>query len=253
MAMTKVKKVLVVVLPLIAWLLIWELGDSIIDNTLFFTGVVPTLKALTALIVTKSFWLTVLSSMLRIASGFVIGVAVGILLAIISSKSEFLCSFISQGISVIKATPVASIIIILWIFVGRSRAASAIALFMVAPIIWQNLVDGFKSIDKGLIEVTDIFELKGFKRFRLLVFPTLVRYFAPAVLTSVGLAWKSGIAAEIITVAENSIGAQIKNNKDTFDSDYMLAWTLVVVIVSIIFEVAIKFSVRRFNRHEHKN
>jgi NitT/TauT family transport system permease protein len=142
---------------------------------------------------------------------------------------------------------------ILWICIGGAKVASAIAIFMVAPIIWQNLLDGFGAIDKGLIEVADVFEISGFKRFRLLVFPALVRYFVPAALTSVGLAWKSGIAAEIITVAKNSIGFEIKNHKDYFESDYMLAWTLVVVIISVLFESIIRFLLRRFNRYERKD
>ena len=86
-----------------------------------------------------------------------------------------------------------------------------------------------------------------------MIFPTLIRYFVPALLTSVGLAWKSGIAAEIITVAKNSIGYEIKTHKDFFESDYMLAWTLVVVIVSVIFENSIRFLVRRFKSYEPNN
>ena len=251
--MNKAKKVLVVSISVIAWLLIWELGASVVNNVVFFSGVAETFKALASLVVTSSFWKTVFFSMMRIAFGFVLGVVIGVLLAFICAKSDILCTFFSLGISVIKATPVASIIMILWIFIGGAGVASAIALFMVAPIIWQNLMDGFKALDKRLIEVTNVFEISGIKRFKLLVFPTLIRYFVPAVLTSVGLAWKSGIAAEIITVAKNSIGYEIKTNKDYFNSDYMLAWTLVVVIISVIFENGIRFLIRRFNSNEHKN
>ena len=251
--MTKAKKVLFTSLSVIAWLLIWELGASFVNNVAFFAGVSATLKALCSLAVTAGFWKTVTFSMMRIALGFFLGVTFGILLAFICSKSHILYNFFSLGISVVKSTPVASIIMILWIFIGSNRLASAIALFMVAPIIWQNLMDGFKAIDKDLSEVADVFELSRGKRLRLIVFPTLIRYFVPAALTSVGLAWKSGIAAEIITVARNSIGYEIKSHKDFFESDYMLAWTLVVVIISVVFENGIRFLVRRFKSYEHKN
>ncbi len=251
--MIKAKKIIYTVLSIVAWLLIWELGASIVNNVAFFAGVADTLKALGSLIVTLSFWKTILFSMLRIAIGFFAGVIIGILLSFICHKSEFLHRFFSIGISVIKSTPVASIIIILWVFIGGARVASAIALFMVAPIIWQNLMNGFSAIDRNLDEVAHVFELSGFKRFKLLVFPALIRYFIPAALTSVGLAWKSGIAAEIITVARNSIGYEIKSYKDMFDSDYMLAWTLVVIIISIFFEYGIRFLARRFRSYEHKN
>ena len=253
MIMTKTKKILFICLSVIAWLLIWELGAAIVNNVAFFAGVGATFKVLARLIVTSEFWITVFSSMLRIALGFIIGTIVGVLLAFICHKISFLHTFFSLGFSVIKSTPVASVIMILWIFIGSARVASAIALFMVAPIIWQNLLDGFKAIDKNMLEVADVFELSKTKRLRLLVLPTLIRYFVPASLTAVGLAWKSGIAAEIITVAKNSIGYHIKNNKDTFDSDYMLAWTLVVVIISVIFESIIKLLVRRFRGYEPKN
>ena len=251
--MIKAKKIIYIVLSIVAWLLIWELGASIVNNVAFFAGVGDTFKALGSLVITLDFWKTILFSMLRIAFGFFAGVIVGILLAFICHKSEFLHKFFSIGISVIKSTPVASIIIILWVFIGGARVASAIALFMVAPIIWQNIMNGFMSIDPNLDEVAHVFEVTGFKRFKLLVFPALIRYFVPAALTSVGLAWKSGIAAEIITVAKNSIGYEIKNYKDMFDSDYMLAWTLVVITISIIFEYGIRFLARRFKSYEHQN
>ena len=166
---------------------------------------------------------------------------------------KILSNFFAIGFSVIRSTPVASVIMILWIFIGSVRVASAIALLMVAPIIWQNLMDGYATIDKQLSEVADIFEISGFKRFKLLVFPALIRYFVPALLTSAGLAWKSGIAAEIITIAKNSIGYEIKTHKDFFESDYMLAWTLVVIIISVIFENGIRFLVRRFKSYELDN
>lgn len=251
--MIKLKKILAVLVSVILLLLVWELGDALINNPAFFTGVVPTFKALGALFITVDFWKTVLFSILRIVAGFLIGVAIGILLAFISSKSHFITTILSLAFSVVKSTPVASIIMIVWIFIGRTRVATAIALFMVAPIIWQNLMDGYNSINKQLVEVASVFELSGFKRFKLLVFPALIRYFVPAALTAVGLAWKSGIAAEIITVADNSIGYHIRTHKDCFESDYMLAWTLVVIIISILFESGIRFLVRRFKSYELGN
>ena len=249
----KVKKTVFFCVSIALWLLIWELGASVVNNVAFFAGVGKTLSALGNLLLTADFWITVLSSMLRISIGFTIGVALGILLAFLCVKCKFLYTFFSLGISVIKSTPVASVIMILWIFIGGARVAGAIAVFMVAPIIWQNLIDGFSAIDKNLVEVADVFELSGIKRFRLLTLPTLIRYFIPAALTSVGLAWKSGIAAEIITVAKNSIGYEIKNHKDYFESDYMLAWTLVVIIISVIFESGIRFLIRRFKSYEREN
>jgi NitT/TauT family transport system permease protein len=119
---------------------------------------------------------------------------------------------------------------------------------MVMPIIWQNLCDGFSAIDKNLSEVCDVFEFSRKKRIKLLVLPTLQKYFTPAFLTSIGLAWKSGIAAEIISYTKNSIGKNILDSKNVFDGDVMLAWTLTVVLLSLVLEYSVKALIRRYGK-----
>ena len=121
------------------------------------------------------------------------------------------------------------------------------------PIIWQNLADGYGSIPKELDELATVFKLSKVRRFRLVVLPTLLRFFIPAMLTAVGFAWKAGVAAEIIAVAKSSIGAYIKDNKEYFYSDKMLAWTLTVVVISLLFEYGIKLLIKRCKVYEHQN
>lgn len=249
----KIKKISIILASVAVWIVIWELGAALIGNQAFFAGFFDTLRALLKLVITSEFWLTVLTSMLRIILGFVIGVLIGSILAITCITVPFLKPLVSLGMSVIKATPVASIIMIIWIFVGSASVPSVIGVLMVSPIIWQNLLNGYSSLNKELDEVSSVYGFSKSKRFNLLVFPTLIQYFVPAALTSVGLAWKSGIAAEIIAVAKNSIGYNIKISKDYFDSDYMLAWTLVVVLISLAFEYGIKIIARRFSSQNEES
>jgi NitT/TauT family transport system permease protein len=116
------------------------------------------------------------------------------------------------------------------------------------PIIWQNLTDGYKSINQNLQELTVIYELGFFKRQKLLVIPTLMNYLIPAMLTSIGLAWKSGIAAEILTYSKNSIGKNIHDAKAYFEGPDLLCWTITVIFISLIFEYSIKFLIERFKK-----
>jgi NitT/TauT family transport system permease protein len=120
---------------------------------------------------------------------------------------------------------------------------------MVCPIIWQATVEGLSSRRKDMDEVADIFNLSFRKRAKYIIIPRVIKNFMPALLTSVGLAWESGIAAEIISVTKDSIGYYIKTNKDTFDAEYMFAWTGTVVIISLLFEFVIKYISRRMRRN----
>ena len=117
---------------------------------------------------------------------------------------------------------------------------------MVAPIVWQNLEEGFLSIDKELDEVCKIYSVSPKKRLKILIFPTLIKYLIPSVLTSAGLSWKAGIAAEIISYTSNSIGKEIYLAKAYFESGKMFAWTIIVVFLSILIEYLIKSLKKRF-------
>ena len=148
--------------------------------------------------------------------------------------------------TVIKSTPVASFIMILWVMIGSASLPSVIGLLMVMPIVWQNLMNAFDAIDGKLYEVAEIFGLSKKARFRFLIFPTLMQYFIPAVLTSIGLAWKSGIAAEILTYTKNSIGRNILDAKNYFEGADLLAWTATVIAISLLFEFIISRLARRY-------
>lgn len=237
-------------LSVFVWLALWELLSHLVDLEFLFPGPIKTFKALFRLCVTAKFWKTIAFSMLRIFLGLGLGVIFGIALALIYKFVPLFRSFISIGMTVIKSTPVASIILVLWVVLsnGSERLPTAIALLMVMPIVWQNVCDGFEAIDSDLAELCDVFQLSFKKRFKLLIFPPLLRYFIPAFLTSVGLAWKSGIAAEIISYTKNSIGRNILDAKNYFEGDVMLAWTLSVIILSLCFEYFVKALTRRFSK-----
>ena len=117
-----------------------------------------------------------------------------------------------------------------------SDIAIFVAFLMVFPIIFQNIYDAFSSIDKGLIEVAIIYEFDFKKRITLLLFPALKQYFIPAFITSIGLAFKAEIAAEIIVGVRNSIGEMIYEAKDAPATDEVFAWTFIGVFFSILIE-----------------
>ncbi len=240
-------KILLFFASVILWLAVWEIAAAIIDVQTFFPGAIKTLKTFSALIFTSNFWFIVSLSIFRILSGLLLGMFFGILFSFISINVFVLDPFISFGMSIIKSTPVAALIMILWVTLKENVVflPVIISMMMVTPIIWQNLKDAYGSLDKDLLEVSDIFEFSSIKRFKILILPALMKFFIPAVLTSVGLAWKSGIAAEIIAFTADSIGEYIYTAKTSLEGDVMLAWTLAVIIISLIFEAIVKTLTRR--------
>lgn len=227
-------------------LLVWEVLSIIQDNNYLLPDVKSTFSALIEIIKSEEFFTTVLSSFLRVLFGLVLGVILGFILAIVCHASDIIRSLVSPVISIVKATPVASIIILLFIKFSGNELAVFIALLMVLPIIWQNVLDGFDGIDKGLAEVCTVYKFSYFKRLNYLVIPTLFKYLVPGLITSVGLAWKAEIATEIIAYTSNSIGKEINDAKNLLtDSPRVFAWTIIVIVLSILLEIGTKILLKR--------
>ena len=239
-------------LPLLSlafWLGLWWILATIVDNSYFLPSPSDTLKALFGLFGSMRFYRVVLASLLRVLLGLSLGIIGGVILAALCHSLPILKSFISPVVTLIKAMPVAAFIIILWISMRGSALTVFIGFMMVMPIIYQNTLESFSSLDKGLLECAFVFELSRLRKLRLLVFPTFLSYFTPALITSIGLAFKSQIAAEIIAYTKGSIGQYISDAKYNLNTPEVFAWALVIVAFSILLESLTKFLLRRTGRY----
>lgn len=243
------RKYLYPILAVIFWIGVWEIVARGVDLSFALPGPLPTLLAFCRLLATPSFWQTVLFSLIRIFLGFLLGVLAAIPLAALTIRFPLADALISPAMTVIKSTPVASFIMVLWIMIGSAYVPTAIALLMVAPLIWQNLCQGWRALDRDLGEVLTVYKVPPHRRFAIYVLPTVAPYFRSACLSGIGLSWKAGIAAEIIAYTKNSIGRRIGDAKNYFEGAEMFAWTLSVILLSLLLEFVMRRIVARRKQH----
>lgn len=233
------------VLALLCTLLIWECAARLADVRYFFPTFTETARAFLALIVGGDFWKSVSLSMLRVLLGWLCGILAALLLLFPAKHSLFCRTWIRGLIAVLKSTPVASFILILWFFIGSAAVPTVISAIMTLPIVYQNLSHAENVLDPQLGEVTAVFSFSPLAKLRYYYFPAFLGFFLPAVTTSLGLAWKAGIAAEVIAYTKNSIGREILNAKNYFEGDGVFAWTLTVIVLSIILEKSVLYLGRK--------
>ena len=232
-------KVLKTILSAIIVLSIWEIAALLINDAYFLPDILQTSKALIKIISSRIFFEVVFTSVYRVFSGLFYGVAAGTVLAGICYKFDIVNSIISPIISIMKATPVACIIVLLWVSLNYTELAIFVVILMVLPIVWQNVYEGLKAVDDQLNEVTKVFELTKFQRLKVLVVPSVLSYLLPAIVTSVGLAWKAEVAAEIMS--NSNMGRLIYDFKTvSYDTASIFAWTVIIVTLSIVFEKVTK-------------
>ncbi len=256
----KNKKILIGFGFFVLWIVLWELCSTFVDLSFAVPHPLPTFKVLLEMLlpikdpeITLHFWITIISSASRILLGFIIGIAAGLVLFIASYKIKWLDVGIRQLMVAIKATPVASFIMVLWILIGRDAVPIAIALLMVAPIVYQSTYDGYRQLDPSLDEMLSTFRVPLSRRMRIFIIPHLARYISPALLSAAGLAWKAGIAAEIIAYTKNSIGRELSDAKAFFEGEALFAWTIAVILLSLLLEWGISKLNRRLGQRVNHN
>ena len=223
------------------WLGVWALAAYRFGKPLLFPSPLSVLKTLWELLATKEFYVATGTSLGNILFGTLSAILCAAFLVIVTSKIRFIRELIHPVMAVIKATPVASFIILMLLFLGPVKVPSFITFLIVLPIVWTNLDEGVQNVDPQLREVAKMYRLSLAKRLRVLIFPSLKPYFLSACRTSIGLAWKAGVAAEIIAMPRGTIGTMIGEAKLYIMSAEMFAWTLTVVLLSLVIEFGVSY------------
>ncbi len=242
---SRLKKIAISVLSVVFWIVVWWVAALIIDQELLLASPESVFRRLCQLACTKAFWRAAGLSLLRIIIGYALGVVCGMLLAVGSSFSRVFDSLSAPIDTVIKATPVASFIILALVWIKADKVPSFISFLMVTPIVWNNLRSGFTSADKNLKEMTMVYGMRLPKRIKYYWLPSIAPHFVSALTTSLGLAWKAGVAAEVLCTPKNSIGKYIYESKLYLETVDLFAWTSLVIIMSVIIEKLIKLILKR--------
>ena len=189
-----------------------------------------------------------LGSLMRICAGFALALALGIALGALSFVVGWVRALLHPVVSVVKATPVASFVILALIWISSKNLSIFISFLMVFPIMYENMLAGLESADAKLLEMGQVFHLSRMARIRAIYLPAAYPFLLSAARLSLGMCWKSGIAAEVIGQPRQSIGAELNQAKLFFNTPDLFAWTVTIIVVSVVFERLVLCGIRALMR-----
>ncbi len=226
-------------LILLFWLLIWHILAVFAGNSLLLVTPLEALLTLVRLSVTPQFWEAAGGSMLRIAGGFFLGFFTGLLLAAAAAGHTLLEELLSPVMNLFKTVPVASLTVLLLIWWSSEMLAVSICFLVVTPEIYLHTLEGVRSTDRKLPEMAKVFGMPFWNRFFYIYRPSLKPFLYGSMKLSLGMSWKSGVAAEIIGTPQGSIGERLYMAKIYLDTAELFAWTAAVILLSLLFEKAV--------------
>lgn len=244
------KEILKAIAVLLFWLIVWEAAARLIDQPLFLPRPGNVFRTFVKLFSVGTSYKIALFSLLRVLGGFSVGMILGIVFAVFSYYFPLFETVLSPVMTIVRSTPVASFIMLLWLVIGRKNLPTAIGLLMVLPLIYGNILAGLRALSPELSEVCRLYRFSPLKRFRIYVYPGVMPYFAPATVNALGLSWKAGIAAEVLAQTSFSLGKEIYLAKSYLEAEELYAWTIAVILLSLFLETLVRFSMRRWLKGE---
>ncbi len=245
---TSRKTVLIRTLAALFWLGVWQIASMIIGQEILLVSPVRAAKTLIDLMRTGAFWQSVFSSFGRILLGFALAAALGALLAVLAGLSRAVRILLEPLMHAVKATPVASFVILALIFIRSTNLSVFISFLMVLPIMYTNVLAGIDAADGKLLEMARVFRIGPVRTARSVYLSAVYPHFLSACALSLGMCWKAGVAAEVIGFPQHSIGGALYQAKLFFNTPEIFAWTLAVILLSVGFEKLILALTRLLGR-----
>ena len=230
-------------------LALWQIVSMIVRMEMLLASPLKVLMRLGTIWRENDFLSTVLFSVARIFGGFLLAFLTGIGLALLAGRFRTVEILLWPYVVTIKSVPIASFIILCLIWFSYTQMTVFIAFLIAFPVIYSNVLQGIRSTDPQMNEMAKLYRIRGARKLFYIQLPGIMPFLTSACSVAIGMAWKAGVAAEVIGVINGSIGRKLYDAKIYFQNADLLAWTMIIILLSVagekIFVRLLRFLYRR--------
>lgn len=187
----------------------------------------------------KEHWLfiAIAASMKRVIIGYIVAVAIGLVLGVLIIKSRFLDETLGPLILGLQTLP--SIcwlpLAILWFGLGED---SIIFVIIIGSVFSMSMavVSGIKNVPPIYKRVADTMGAKGLKTYTTVIIPAAL----PAIVTGMkqawSFAWRALMAGELLS-PKDGLGYALTIGRDLHDMNQVVAVMVVIIVVGLLIDV----------------
>ncbi|MDE3838837.1 aliphatic sulfonate ABC transporter permease SsuC [Bacillus methanolicus] len=234
---------IVPILLLVSWQLLSQIG---ILSSRVLPNPVDVLKSAIELSRSGLLFEYIGASTKRAFVGFLLGGGIGFALGLINGLSRIAENLLDTTLQMIRNIPHLALIpiVILWFGIEEEAKLFLVALGTFFPI-YLNTFHGIRSVDKALIEMGNVYDLKGFALFWHIILPGALPSILVGVRFALGITWVTLIVAE--TIASNSgIGYMAMNAREFMQLDVVVLSIILYALLGKLSDIIAKLAERRF-------
>lgn len=187
----------------------------------------------------------VLTSVQRVALGFLIGAAIGLVTAVLAGLSRVGEDAIDPPMQMLRTLPHFGLIplFIIWFGIGETPKLALIAMGVAFPL-YLNTFGGIRNIDTKVSEAAKAMGLTWRQRVRHVVIPGALPQTLVGLRQSLGVAWLSLIVAETIS-ADSGLGYMINLAREFQQTDVIVVGLAVYSLLGLATDSIVRLAERR--------
>lgn len=172
----------------------------------------------------------ILVSLRRVAIGFGVGAAAGLLLGVAVGLWELAHDFFDLSLQMIRTIPHLALVplMILWFGIGEEPRIILVAMGSLFPV-YINTVGGIRNVDPKLIELGRSYGLRGRELVWSIVLPAALQPILVGIRYALGVAWLTLVVGETIA-SRDGIGYLVQNARELLRIDVIM---LAIVLYAI--------------------
>ena len=238
----KNKKLIYLILGVIIFISLWYFTALKINSEIVFPNIPNILKKFAEIISEKSFYKDLLSSLFRVLITFVLSFLSALIIGISAGIFMPIRYTLIPIINFIRTIPTIPLILVAIIWFDNNTVPIFVSMLVIFPIMYDSIINGIINVDKKLIEMSASYNVSLKTQIINLYIPYIKPYIFTGISQSMGITWKSILAAEILALPALGIGTKLYESHLYLDSVSLFAYCLIAIIFNGIFEIIIRIN-----------
>jgi NitT/TauT family transport system permease protein len=240
MKISTTKNKIITLLSVIFLVLLWKVGAEIIDSELILPTPGETIVSVSSLFTEPNFLSIIGATVLRGLAGFALSFILAMVLGVLAGINEGFYAFLKPILITIRSTPVISLILLALIWFDVNQVPVFIALLTMFPFICTNIIEGIRNVNSDLVEMAKIYQLGEKNIISDIYLPGIAPFIFSGASSAMGFGWRAIIIGEVLSQPQYGIGTFMQNAQTYLLVDKVIAWTIIAIVLSYIFENLIR-------------
>ncbi len=211
-------------------ILLWSIVALVYDKPLILPSIVDVWQQLCRLLVTANTYVRIGSTALRTIVCFALSGILASLLAICSALSDVFRRLLAPIVTIISAVPIIAITLVVIILLPSQYSPVLVALLVVLPIMYNALLLALDGLSDQL-QMCKVYGVPSSSTIGYVYVPTMLPLLVHHSKTTLVLALKVVVSAEVLANTIDSIGSGMYSARVNIATAQLLAWTVICLVI----------------------